>query len=77
MKKKYTAPQTTVVRVESESIMQASVHVKSYLDPSNSVSDEILNSRYSFKNNDILYWTGTEQPETAKDNGFSLWSDED
>lgn len=77
MKKIYTAPQTTVVRVESESVMaNGSVHVNSYLDPNNSVSDEVLKSRYSFENNDIMYWTGTGQPETAKDNGSGLWSED-
>lgn len=77
MKKKYIAPQTAIMKAEAESLMlQGSVRIGSYKD-AKSKEYNVIHNTYLFSDKGIQYWAGTEQPETAKDNGGSLWEDED
>lgn len=73
MKKIYTSPKTTVVPFNGESLMAAgSVGVRSYLNPDGETKSQELQTKYNYSK-DIQTWFGTEQPETSKDNGGSLW----
>lgn len=77
MRKEYISPETTLIKVHTENVMNnTSIGVKTYKDLS-AKKDEVTMKNYSFSK-DINFWTGTQQPETAKDNnGFNLWGDED
>lgn len=78
MKKKYTAPQTSIMKADTESLMlQGSIRIGSYKD-GKSKEYQVINNTYLFSDKGIQYWTSTDQPETAKDNnGGGLWEDED
>ena len=77
MRKEYISPETTLIKVHTEKVMAAtSIGVKTYKDLS-AKKDEVTMKNYDFSKG-INFWTGTSQPETAKDNnGFNLWGDED
>lgn len=77
MKKTYIAPQTIVIKAESESVMlQHSVSVSSYNGKEKSKDFTTIHNEYLFSDKGIRLWTGTEQPETSKDNsGWSLWDE--
>lgn len=76
MKKIYISPETTLIKVHTENVMNnTSIGVKTYKDLS-AKKDEVTMKNYDFSKG-ITIWNGT-QPETAKDNnGFNLWGDED
>ena len=76
MKKIYISPETTLIKVHTENVMNnTSIGVKTYKDLS-AKKDEVTMKNYDFSKG-ITIWNGT-QPETAKDNnGFDLWGDED
>ena len=77
MRKEYISPETTLIKVHTENVMNnTSIGVKTYKDLS-AKKDEVTMKNYNFSKS-INFWTGTQQPETAKDNnGFNLWGDED
>lgn len=76
MRKEYISPETTLIKVHTENVMNnTSIGVKTYKDLS-AKKDEVTMKNYDFSKG-ITIWNGT-QPETAKDNnGFDLWGDED
>lgn len=76
MRKEYISPETTLIKVHTENVMNnTSIGVKTYKDLS-AKKDEVTMKNYDFSKG-ITIWNGT-QPETAKDNnGFNLWGDED
>lgn len=78
MKKIYISPETTLIKVHTENVMNnTSIGVKTYKDLS-AKKDEVTMKNYNFSDKGISIWNGTSQPETAKDNnGFDLWGDED
>ncbi|KIP57992.1 hypothetical protein ST42_02330 [Prevotella pectinovora] len=78
MKKIYISPETTLIKVHTENVMNnTSIGVKTYKDLS-AKKDEVTMKNYNFSDKGISIWNGTSQPETAKDNnGFNLWGDED
>lgn len=77
MKKKYIAPQTAIMKADTESIMlQGSIRIGSYKD-AKSKEYQVIHGNYGFSDKGIQYWVSNDQPETAKDNnGGSLWEDE-
>lgn len=79
MKKIYISPETTLIKVHTENVMNnTSIGVKTYNNLTAEKDGVTLNKNYNFSDKGIRFWTGTEQPETAKDNnGFNLWGDED
>ena len=79
MKKIYISPETTLIKVHTENVMNnTSIGVKTYKDLSAKKDEVTLNKNYGFSDKGISIWNGTSQPETAKDNnGFDLWGDED
>ena len=78
MRTEYRSPQTTLIKVHTENVMNnTSIGVKTYKDLS-AKKDEVTMKNYNFSDKGISIWNGTSQPETAKDNnGFNLWGDED
>lgn len=78
MRKEYISPETTLIKVHTENVMNnTSIGVKTYKDLS-AKKDEVTMKNYNFSDKGISIWNGTSQPETAKDNnGFNLWGDED
>ena len=79
MKKIYISPETTLFKVHTENVMNnTSIGVKTYNNLTAEKDGVTLKNNYGFSGKDISIWTGTTQPETAKDNnGFNLWGDED
>lgn len=79
MKKIYISPETTLIKVHTENVMNnTSISVKTYKDLSAKKDEVTLKNNYGFSDKGISIWNGTSQPETAKDNnGFNLWGDED
>lgn len=79
MKKIYISPETTLFKVHTENVMnKTSIGVKTYNNLTAEKDGLTLKNNYGFSDKGIRFWTGTEQPETAKDNnGFNLWGDED
>ena len=80
MKKIYISPETTLMKVHTENVMNnTSIGVKTYNNNLTAEKDGLtLKNNYGFSDKGINFWTGTSQPETAKDsNGFNLWGDED
>lgn len=79
MRKEYISPETTLIKVHTENVMNnTSIGVKTYKDLSAKKDEVTIKTDYGFGGKDISIWNGTSQPETAKDNkGFNLWGDED
>ena len=79
MKKIYISPETTLIKVHTENVMNnTSIGVKTYKDLSAKKDEVTIKTNYGFSDKGISIWNGTSQPETAKDNnGFNLWGDED
>ena len=79
MKDIYISPETTLFKVHTENVMNnTSIGVKTFNKPTAEKNGLTLKTDYNFSDKGIRFWTGTEQPETAKDNnGFNLWGDED
>ena len=79
MKKIYISPETTLIKVHTENVMNnTSIGVKTYKDLSAKKDEVTLKNNYGFSDKGISIWNGNTQPETAKDNnGFNLWGDED
>ena len=79
MKKIYISPETTLMKVHTENVMNnTSIGVKTYKDLSAKKDEVTIKTNYGFSDKGISIWNGTSQPETAKDNnGFNLWGDED
>ena len=79
MKKIYISPETTLIKVHTENVMNnTSIGVKTYKDLSAKTDEVTIKTNYGFSDKGISIWNGTSQPETAKDNnGFNLWGDED
>ena len=79
MKKIYISPETTLIKVHTENVMNnTSIGVKTYKDLSAKKDEVTIKTNYGFSDKGISIWNGTSQPETAKDNnGFDLWGDED
>ena len=79
MKKIYISPETTLMKVHTENVMNnTSIGVKTYKDLSAKKDEVTLKNNYGFSDKGISIWNGNTQPETAKDNnGFNLWGDED
>lgn len=78
MKKIYISPETTLIKVHTENVMNnTSIGVKTYNNLSAKKDEVTIKTNYNSSDKGISIWTGT-QPETAKDNnGFDLWGDED
>lgn len=78
MRKEYISPETTLIKVHTENVMNnTSIGVKTYNNLSAKKDEVTIKTNYNFSDKGISIWTGT-QPETAKDNnGFNLWGDED
>ena len=79
MRKEYISPETTLIKVHTENVMNnTSIAVKKYNNLSAQQDNVTLKKDYNFSTKGIEFWTGASQPETAKDNnGFDLWGDED
>ena len=79
MKKRNKSPETTLIKVHTENVMNnTSIGVKKYNDLTAKKDEVTLKNNYGFSDKGISIWNGTSQPETAKDNnGFNLWGDED
>ena len=79
MRKEYISPETTLMKVHTEKVMDdTSIGVKKYNDLTAKKDEVTLKNSYGFSDKCISIWNGTSQPETAKDNnGFNLWGDED
>lgn len=79
MKKEYISPETTLMKVCTENVMNnTSIGVRKYNHLTAEQDNVTLKRDYNLSTKNIDFWTGTTQPETAKDNnGFSLWEDED
>ena len=79
MKKIYISPETTLLKVHTENVMNnTSIGVKKCNDLTAKKDEVTIKTNYGFSDKGISIWNGTSQPETAKDNnGFNLWGDED
>ena len=79
MRKEYISPETTLIKVHTENVMNnTSIGVKTYKDVSAKKDEGTIKTNCGFSDKGISIWNGTSQPETAKDNnGFNLWGDED
>lgn len=74
MKKKYISPETTLIKVRTESMICISnVNVRCYNDPAN--TEDLKGYGLS---DGIKAWTGSDQPECiGRKDGFASWDDEE